>query len=272
MRVSSVTVYPVKSGRGLDLSNAAVELAGLRHDRRWMVIAMSGEPVTARTHSRMFTIAAEPADDGSIRLTAPGQPPLQIPTPPGHPDVEVQLSRLSRAVGAGQAADAWLSAVLELPVRLVWLDDPARRPVGTNHGGQPGDPLSLADAGPLLLATTASLRQLKEWIAQEPEPSDQGMSLARFRPNVVVDGDDLEAFAEDRWQRVRIGSLEYRFGECCDRCVMTTIDPDTLSGGKEPIRTLARHRRWDGKVWFGVRLIPLQTGQISVGDPVIPLS
>ena len=55
----------------------------------------------------------------------------------------------------------------------------------------------------------------------------------------------------------------------CDRCVMTTIDPVTLAGGKEPIRTLARHRRWAGKTWFGIRLAPRSTGVISVGDQVV---
>jgi len=41
--------------------------------------------------------------------------------------------------------------------------------------------------------------------------------------------------------------------------------------GKEPLVTLARHRRWDGKIWFGVNLIPdaPQPGaSIAVGAPV----
>ncbi len=49
---------------------------------------------------------------------------------------------------------------------------------------------------------------------------------------------------------------------------MTTIDPVTLASGKEPIRTLARHRRWDGRTWFGIRLVPLGIGTIRVGDLV----
>ncbi len=49
-----------------------------------------------------------------------------------------------------------------------------------------------------------------------------------------------------------------------------TIEPTTLAGGKEPIRTLARHRRWDRKTWFGTRLVPMGTGTIFVGDTVEP--
>jgi len=39
--------------------------------------------------------------------------------------------------------------------------------------------------------------------------------------------------------------------------------------GKEPITTLARHRKWDGATWFGMNLIPDTPGAtIRVGDEV----
>jgi hypothetical protein len=50
---------------------------------------------------------------------------------------------------------------------------------------------------------------------------------------------------------------------------MTSVDPDTAAKGKEPIATLARHRRWDGATWFGMSLIPDTPGAtIAVGDEV----
>jgi uncharacterized protein YcbX len=59
----------------------------------------------------------------------------------------------------------------------------------------------------------------------------------------------------------------------CDRCVMTTIDRHTLQSSKEPIRTLARHRAWDGATWFGIRLTPVlplpDDATIRVGDDVV---
>jgi hypothetical protein len=111
-----------------------------------------------------------------------------------------------------------------------------------------------------------------------PDPADtststgagEALDIVRFRPNVVIDGE--EPFAEDAWPTVRIGSLTFRTTMVCDRCVMTTINPATLAGGKEPIRTLARYRGWDRKTWFGTRLVPLGTGTIRVGDPVEPRS
>jgi uncharacterized protein len=92
------------------------------------------------------------------------------------------------------------------------------------------------------------------------------LAMARFRPNVVIDGE--VPFAEDSWGELCIGSVRFRRAELCDRCVITTIDPVALSRGREPLRTLARHRRWDGHTWFGTRLVPRTGGMLRVGDPV----
>jgi uncharacterized protein len=154
---------------------------------------------------------------------------------------------------------------------LGWLDDPRRRSISIDHGGRLGDSLSLADAGPLLLTTTGSLSQLNAWIAEDAagrgaEPPVP-MVMGRFRPSVVVARVDVN-FVEDTWRSVRIGSVEFRFAEHCDRCVLTTIDPTTLVSGKEPLRTLARKRQWNHKTFFGIRLAPVSLGTIQIGDEV----
>lgn len=265
MRVESIHVYPVKATAPLDLASALVELAGLRDDRRWAVVDPQGVRLNATTHDRLFTVTATPDESGALTVAAPGRPPLAIGVPRGGSVVPVNVSRLATMLDAGDEAAAWFSGVLGEPVRLVWQDDPARRPISEKHGGLGTEPLNLADTGPLLLTTTASLAQLEAWIAEDHEP--QSMVMRRFRPNVVVDGSDVP-FAEDDWRNIHIGDVPYRFAEHCDRCVVTTIDPVTLAHGKEPIRTLARHRKWAGKTWFGIRIIPLATGKVSVGDEV----
>ncbi|MGA8117832.1 MAG: MOSC N-terminal beta barrel domain-containing protein [Actinocatenispora sp.] len=271
MRVTSVHIYPVKSTRGSEVAEATVEPWGLRHDRRWLLVDGGGAKVTARENSRLLLVRATPQSDGGLVLDAPGVDPLRVACPAGTPPIVAQVSRLPHVASCDPAADAWLSKVVEQPVRLGWLDDPRRRPVDPEHGGRPGDPLSLADAGPLLLTSTASLRRLDEWAAETArdcaEAAPAPLTMERFRPNVVVDGVP-EAFVEDDWQRLTIGTIEFRVSESCDRCVFTTIDPATRARGHEPIRTLARHRRWDGKVWFGIRLVPTYAGTVRAGDPV----
>jgi uncharacterized protein YcbX len=157
------------------------------------------------------------------------------------------------AAPAAEAAHDWFSAVVGRSVRLMFLDDPTRRSVSPQFG-RPDDVVSFADGYPLLLTTEESLAALNDLIAAGPRPDEGPLPMARFRPNVVVSG--APAWAEDGWSQVRIGSATFRAVKACDRCVFTTVDPDTGVKGREPLITLARHRRWDGKIWFGMNLIP----------------
>ena len=280
--MTQLRIYPVKSFAGLDVVSADVLPWGLAGDRRWGVVDADGEPVTARELNPMLGLTAEPMADGGLLLSVGGGvwsgsggarfgtsalsageqagDPLRVDIPTDAPAIAVGHSRQGTAVSAGDEADEWLSARLGASVRLVWQPDPRARPVNPKHGGLPGEGLTLADAGPVLLTSEASLAQLDGWTDEATPPLD----MRRFRPNVVVDGD--LPFAEEGWSHVDLGGVRLRVASHCDRCVMTTIDPDTLTRGKEPIRTLAKHRRRDGKTWFGVRLVPTTSGTISVGD------
>lgn len=236
-----------------------------------MVVDGAGATVTARTHRRLLHVTAQPVAGGAIVLNAPDAPALRVEAPGRGADTSLTMSRIDSAAGAGAAADAWLSRHLGEDVRLVWLDDPHRRPVGEQHGGAPGDPVSFADTGPIHLTTEESLARLNEWLAaaglERGEPSPGPLPMGRFRANIVVSG-SAEPFAEDEWKLLRVGDVEMRFAEHCDRCVLPTIDPVTLAGSHEPTRTLALRRHWDQAVFFGIRLIPLTTGVVRVGDEV----
>lgn len=288
MEVTQLRIYPVKSLAGLDVESARVEPWGLEGDRRWALVDETGEKVTAREVNALLGLRARIIDEETIRIHA-GEDSILVDTPLGLPPIPVSHSRQGFAPPADQDVSEWISDRVGRPLRLVWQEDPQVRRMSGAHGGQEGDTLSLADAGPLLLTSQTSLARLEEWMAaevDEPDPDDMdpadvsgtgmgsavtgvGLSMLRFRPNVVIDGE--EPFAEDDWPMVRIGDVEFRTAETCDRCVMTTIDPETLERGKEPMRTLARHRRWDGKTWFGTRIVPLGDGELRVGDAVTPL-
>jgi len=275
VHLSAISVYPVKSCRGVAVDSAAVKATGLAEDRRWMVLDPAGEVLTARTVPALFRVTPTPLAGGGLSLAAAGRAALVVAPPAagaGRSVAVVGMSGMDRALAGGPAADKWLTEVLDRPVQLVALDAQAPRTLAGRHGGHPGDLFNLSDAGPVLLASTVSLLQLDRWVAEGAADRDADadaptMAMERFRPNVVVDGAS-EAFEEERWTAVRIGAVDFRLGEVCDRCAMTLLDPDTLARGKEPIRTLARHRRRDGAVWFGTRLIPTTIGTIKVGDPV----
>jgi len=261
VRITELWRYPVKSTAGRPATTLAIEPWGAVGDRRWAIVDPDGVYLTARALPELFRLVATPDEAGLVLEY--GAARVEVPTPYGGPRVAVAFSRLLEAVDAGPAAAAFLTEAFDRPLRLVWQPDPRERTVNPGNGGLPGEVLSLADAGPLLLTTESSLDQVREWA------EDEKLAMRRFRPNVVVDGS--EPFAEDGWASVRLGSVDFRVQGPCDRCVMTTIEPDTLEKGKEPIRSLSRHHKWDGKVWFGVWLVPQAGGRIEVGDDVVPL-
>lgn len=266
LRVTDVWRYPVKSCRGERLTEAVVEPWGIAGDRRWMIVDAAGAPVTAREHPPMILVTPR-VGRGQITLSGPGLPDLAVPVPPGADLVPVSVweSDLT-AAPAGEEAATWLTKVIGQPVRLVYLDDPTRRPTDPDYSA-PDDRVSFADGYPLLLTSEASLDAVNEWIAEGSKPAEGPIPMRRFRPSVVVSG--APAWAEDAWRRLRIGSVTFRSVKGCDRCVLTTIDPDTAVKGHEPLFALARHRRWDNKVWFGVNLIPDLIPDAPAPDTVI---
>jgi uncharacterized protein YcbX len=265
--LSAINRFPVKSCRGQRLDTATVEPWGLAGDRRWLVVDEAGALLTAREHPRLLLVGTEVRADGGLQLSSPDAGALAVDVPSDGPLVPVRVWS-SELLAASAAADAhaWFSRIVGEPARLVYLDDPTRRRANPRFAG-PEAFVSFADGYPLLLATSGSLDQLNEWIAAGPRAEEGPLPMIRFRPNVVVDG--TGAFAEDGWRRLRIGSTVFRAVKGCDRCVMTMTDAETAVRGREPIATLARHRRWDGATWFGMNLVPETSGEtITVGDEV----
>lgn len=277
MRVElrDIGIHPVKSTAIRHVRRAEVRPWGLAGDRRWMVVDGDNVLVTARELHEMFTIVADTPEtlaavSRPLRLSAEGFDPIDVT----EPETELVPVRLHGhdllARPAEEAASAWIRKVLRRDdLRLVWCDDPGRRALNPSYS-RPGDHTAFADGYPVTLASLDSLARLNDWIVEEAllrgEEPPAPLPIERFRANLVVEGAD--AFAEDDWRRVRVGDVSFRKAKLVDRCVMTTISLEDLHTAKEPIRTLARHRRWDGQTWFAIQLIPETTGPIEVGDAV----
>ncbi|MEU1485089.1 MOSC N-terminal beta barrel domain-containing protein [Streptomyces sp. NPDC005752] len=265
--LGAVYIHPVKSLAACAAEQAVVEPWGLGGDRRWMLIDTDDRVVTQRQQPRMAQLSADPLPGGGLALSAPGSPSLtvEVPDPVRTVAAELHRSRVEVAVAAG-AAHAWFGARLGAEVRLVHLDAPShRRPVDPEFG-RPGETVSLADEFPLLLTTRSSLDALNSLVAQGDHPEEGPLPMNRFRPNVVVEG--TAPWAEDGWRRIAIGEVAFRVVKPCGRCVVTTTDQRTAERGKEPLRTLARHRRDGRHLLFGQNMIPEGSGTIRAGDPV----
>jgi uncharacterized protein len=258
--VTHLSVYPVKSCRGISLGAATLDRWGLQHDRNWMVVDADGRFISQRTQPRLALVEAALGQE-RMTLRAPAMPALELPaTGRAGPERTVCIWEDScRALDQGDAAAAWFSRYLGHPARLVRIGAGFARAVSEVRYPA-GAEVSFADAYPVLLLSVASLGALNARLAT-PVP------MNRFRPNLVVDG--CPAFAEDGWQQLRIGEVQFQVVSACKRCVTTTVDQATGTPGTEPLATLATFRRdADGSVVFGRNVVHQGVGTLRVGDVV----
>ena len=263
VRLASIHIYPMKAARAVDLGESVVEPWGLAGDRRWLLVDEDGRFVSQREEPSLARVVVTYGPlAGGINVTAAGFPARQV-TAPGGGEQMLKVTVWSSTVlaaAAGPAGDAWFSAYLGRPVRLVYLDDPTRRAVDPEFG-RDGDVVSFADGYPLLLTSTASLDELGRWLSED---GAQPVPMTRFRPNAVVTG--APPWAEDHWRRIRIGTVEFRVVKPCGRCVVTTTDQITGEVGSQPLKMLGRRRRFGQQLVFGQNLIPDGPGLIRAGD------
>ncbi|GAA4668427.1 MOSC domain-containing protein [Streptomyces chumphonensis] len=263
--LTALHVYPVKSLAGTTRREAEVEPWGLAGDRRWMVVR-EGRQLTQRDAPRLALVVALERAEGGVSLDAPGMPRLTVdaPGPAGAAlDVTVFGSPV-RAGSAGARADAWLSRYIGTPVRLVRMTAPERDRSVDPRFGRPQDTVSFADGYPLLLTAESSLEALNSLIAEGDHADEGPLPMNRFRPNLVVGG--TAPWAEDGWRRLRVGEVEFEVVRPSGRCVVTTTDQATGGRGKEPLRTLALHRRSGDRLIFGQNLVPRTAGTVRRGD------
>jgi uncharacterized protein len=282
VKVTALARYPIKSCRGVALRSVRVQPWGFLGDRRWMLVDAAGKCITAREYPQLVLVDVALPDLGdesesggfSAEVRAAGRPELRIPEPVGRAREPFTIFRDTvLATPATDEAHTWFSDLLETAVRLVFLDDPMSRPVDPAYG-TPTEVVSFADGYPVLLTSVDSLAALNDLVYAGRWSAEGPMSMTRFRPSIVMRG--APAWAEDNWRRIRVGDVVFRVVRACGRCVLTTIDPDTADKGHEPLATLGRHRNWDGKVWFGMNLIPEDGRQaqtapapvLRVGDAV----
>jgi len=249
--LAELHLYPVKSCRGLTVTDALLTEAGLEHDREWMVVTPEGRFVTQREEPRLALVAAG-LDARALTLAAAGAGSVSVPLEQrgGAATVTVWRDRC-RAFDQGEDAARWLSDFIGRPLRLVRFDPAGRRLSESEWTGSVEAPNRFSDGFALLAISRASLADLN---ARLPAP----LPVNRFRPNLVLDG--LPPYGEDRLTELVAGTARLRRVKPCTRCVITSTDQATGTVvGDEPLRTLKSYR-WDAGlrgVAFGQNLIVL---------------
>ena len=110
------------------------------------------------------------------------------------------------------------------------------------------------DAAHVLLLSDGSVSQL-------------GYDLRRFRPNIYFVGADGPVELGWIGRRVRIGDLVLSVDEPCERCVITTIDPDTIAVDLDVLKRTNAELHGNMGAYCSV----VEPGVVTVGDVVEPI-
>jgi uncharacterized protein YcbX len=107
------------------------------------------------------------------------------------------------------------------------------------------------DVLPLLVATDGAIAAF-------------GRDSRRLRPNLIVGG--VDGLDERRWEGrvLRVGSVLVALADLRGRCVMTTVDPDTLARDPRVLKDIIR--RFDGRLALNAEIV--QGGELRVSTPV----
>ena len=274
IQVTDIYIYPVKSLKGVRLKEAETGLRGFKYDREWMITDSDYQFLTQREIEAMATITVSIAKDFLLLQSSKGNElKINLNAKRGE-SVQVSVWRdTCNAYDEGEAASYWLTDELGYwqgkTLRLVRFCSDRKRPVPAKylHGREAESAFS--DQFPYLITSWDSLKKLNEGLR---ENGKQEVTMARFRPNIVVSDiasienkTSLDLISQD-------GNYEFGLRKPCKRCKITTINQDSgeIIDFKEPLSTLTslNFSSENYGAFFGQNAILLsdQDCVISVGD------
>jgi uncharacterized protein len=258
-RVAAIAVYPVKSCRGVAVSQAQLTATGLQWDRHWMVVDAAGRFITQRDRPLLATVVPH-LSNHALELTAPGMPALSAALDQKNDAAPCRVKVWQDDLAAwdqGNDAAQWISKVLHTNARLVRFMASERRISNTKWTGDIEACNQFSDGFPLLAIGENSLVDLNRRLVAR---NAAALPMDRFRPNLVLSG--LEPYEEDRIHELQAqscaGPVVLRVVKPCTRCKITAVDQEQgVAVGDEPLATLKTYR-WDAElrgVTFGQNVV-----------------
>lgn len=242
VEVVGLYTYPVKSCGAISHEQIDVTPNGLEHDRWFMLIDEDGKFISQRQEPALALV--QPHIDTSRRqslaLTAPGMEDVETwlhSRPEAHRAVRADLhGKTVEGQDGPTEISEWFSRYLGKAVWFIATDPEKPRSIDLDRAENGfSRTVGFADAFSILLASMASLRDFSE-------RSGLPLDISRFRPNIVIDGPDLEPYDEDAWQKIKTGRQVARILGPCKRCVTINVDQASGEVNEQVLRSLAAVR------------------------------
>lgn len=283
--VECLTVYPIKSCAGWQVPHDKaweVKAEGLAWDREWCLISLgSGSALSQKRFPRMALIRPDlDFTTGRLHVRLAGsneQVSVPLSQDPSYFDHGTMYSQNAMVCGDTIKARLYASqAIADFLTRAVGTACTlARFPAVTSgssssrhskeHLGQryrqsPATPrpILLSNESPILTISRSSLNRLNEQIKAK---GGKAAHPAVFRANIILAEPPFlppgseQPWAEDLWQSMTVGSADgacFEFLGGCRRCQMVCVDQESGEKNEEPFVTLAKTRRFGGRILFGV--------------------
>ena len=289
VRLSEIYLFPIKSCAAQCVQRWKMELPSgkLLHDREFALVDSSGTAMRLQSYPKMALI--QPVVDlseGTMRISAPEFEDIVIDLTPcaynSHAEniVKVCGNKCRGRLWGDYKVSEWFSNYLGVSCWLArYLNGEyitGQQEQTLHQQGVVGPKTSFANEQPILLISQNSVETLNEVLKDQ---SEKLVGTRQFRPNLVVQsfrfgGDEL-SHVEDEWVRAKIPSKNIVFDVkgTCARCAMVDFDPTTGSKHGKTIKAMARYRRRNGQITFGIFLQAwIQTGHntkdvwLEVGD------
>ncbi|XP_071945759.1 mitochondrial amidoxime reducing component 2-like [Antedon mediterranea] len=283
-KVCKICIHPIKSCGGVYVQKAECTDRGIKagelRDRKWMLVDKDNKYLVAKNEPSVALIKTSLSDDAHhLVLSAKGHPSIQVPLSPNR-NAELVKAKLHESIvygyDCGEEACMWISNVIKSnkTYRMIVHDGCVQ---GRKFKDHPvwkerftGKEKALYQY--MTQFHVNSIASLDELNHRMEEP----LGLQQFRGNITVTGSN--AFAEDHWTMLKIGSASFYRTHDCGRCPITMIDRENGKLGQaEPLRTLRKFRMLDKShpdskfqksPVFGVNFNLLTKGNIEVGDTV----
>ena len=284
LHVESLTVYPVKSCGGWQVPYNTpweVRKEGLAWDREWCIVHEgTGAALSQKRYPRMALIRPQlDFETGMLVLRQTGNPDevrVRLSLDPSYYaannsrqcDTNVCGDVVKARLYTSPDVSTFLTAAIGVACTLARFPSTSKTSSSMRHSkshlrpliqeANTPRPILLSNESPILTINRLSLNRLNEQIKSG---GGKAAHPAVFRANIVLaESSQLpsgreQPWAEDSWASMQIGGREgpkLDFLSGCRRCQMVCVDQSSAEKNEEPFVTLAKTRRFGGRILFGV--------------------
>lgn len=261
-KVASIWRYPVKSMMGEELNACEITEKGLLGDRAYGVIDYETNKLANAKNPQkwpnMFQYRANFIEPPQKNTATPS---VRITFPNGHSIISTDEEK-NKLLSNSFNRNIYLSTPSSIdvqfegyiPEEVEELENRGSIFTRTSPNG------TFFDIDMVHIITTSTINYLRK-LAPESR-----IEARRFRPNIILEVPDTEAFVENDWvgKTLNFGNVQLKVSQETKRCVMTTLAQGDLPKDANVLRSIVRNNSGS----FGVYASIVKPGSISIGDRV----